>query len=135
MKQTGQQRRRIVGRMDRSRPEVQPAVGNAARAWPTPKGALDSASDDKTPASRNTSFDSKTTSAHVEPQASGRVQEFWKELVHAVGPNFSGNLVLHCAHGTVMKYEVHQVLRPKGGPVVVEGPLDASVDDIVECSE
>ena len=131
MKQAGQHRRRIVGGMDRTRPDVSPVAGNG-RKWPSqPEGSPA----DKTSVSNRESLDSRAPNVHDQSQVSGRVQEFWKELIHAVGPNFSGNLVLHCAHGTVMKYEVHQVLRPRGGPVVVEGLLDASTSDIVECME
>ena len=53
-----------------------------------------------------------------------RLETFWTELASLVGTNFSGNVVLHCAKGTIVKYEVHQVRRPRGGSV----DLNESVD-------
>jgi hypothetical protein len=57
---------------------------------------------------------------HRRSQPVGRVEKLRRELLGAIGPDFSGDVVLHCAHGSVLKYEVHQVLRPDGGPVAVE---------------
>lgn len=135
MKQTGQRRRRIVARAERGRQEVPPLAGNAVRARTSQQPSPEATQSAGASVPNDASLNARTPAVGVESHASGRVQEFWKELVHAVGPNFSGNLVLHCAHGTVMKYEVHQVLRPRGGPVAVEGPLDASTSDSVECTE
>ena len=57
---------------------------------------------------------------------SDRLETFWAELASLVGANFSGNVVLHCANGTIVKYEVHQVRRPRGGSVDLNDSVDES---------
>ena len=42
------------------------------------------------------------------------LESFWQQLLQVVGPSFSGSIMLHCALGNIMKYEIHQVHRPRG---------------------
>lgn len=37
---------------------------------------------------------------------------FWRELQAILDRGFTGQLVLHCSQGTVVKYEKHETLRP-----------------------
>jgi hypothetical protein len=55
-----------------------------------------------------------------KPDVEHPLAAFWPELVEAVGHDFNGSVVLHCAGGAVQKYEVHIVGRPRGGAVVVQ---------------
>jgi hypothetical protein len=53
-----------------------------------------------------------------------RLETFWTELAALVGSDFSGNVVLHCAKGMIVKYEVHEVRRPRGGSVDLNDSVD-----------
>ena len=56
-----------------------------------------------------------------------RLETFWAELATLVGPSFSGNVVLHCTKGVIVKYEVNQVRRPRGGSVDLDDSMKGSL--------
>lgn len=38
---------------------------------------------------------------------------FWRELQDVLDEGFTGQLVLHCSEGQVVKYERNETLRPR----------------------
>jgi len=54
---------------------------------------------------------------------------FYLELDELLDDGFSGQVVLHCSEGQIVKYDIKQTKRPKNGIVSIREITGAEVDE------